>query len=65
MHEKCPNMEVFLVRIWTLFTQCDEIKKLGRLWKVQKADNYKKKQVSSDIKHGRQNAFQRTGACNS
>ena len=22
LHEECPNTELFLVRIWTLFTQC-------------------------------------------
>ena len=22
LREKCPNTEIFLVRIWTLFTQC-------------------------------------------
>ena len=25
LREKCPNTELFLVRIWTLFTQCAEV----------------------------------------
>ena len=30
LREMCPNTELFLVRIWTLFTQCESLESYKR-----------------------------------